>query len=100
MHTPLPLLAAILALVVNSSAQAQIRRCDIDGRVIFQSGPCPVDARLASAAPAAPVANNPSHKKSLADLLRERDGADHGRPAPPAFQGDGAAVLRARMGAV
>ncbi|MES1163414.1 MAG: hypothetical protein ABUL50_10185, partial [Rhizobacter sp.] len=98
-------LIAALALLLCAPAQAQsVRKCQIDGRLVFQSSPCPVGAHVvASAAPqaaaAAETATAPK-KKTLADLLRERDGADHGRAASREFQGDGANVLRSRMGAV
>ncbi len=46
----------------------------------------------------APTASGVPHKKTLAELLRARDGGD----PPPArtIQSDGANVLRTRMGAV
>ncbi len=109
LSTPLraaSVLAATIALTVFSSspAQAQVRKCQAEGRVVYQSAPCAPEARVASAAPVAqPAALQTSgapKKKSLADLLRERDGADRGRAQPLERQGDGANVLRSRMGAV
>lgn len=94
---------ASLALLLCANAQAQsVRKCRIDGRVVFQSSPCPADARVASVAPppAAIDAAAQPKKKSLADLLRERDGADRGQPPAHEAQRDGANVLRSRMGAV
>ena len=95
--------ASVALLLLCAAAQAQsVRKCQVDGRLVYQSSPCPVEARVASTAPqvaaAEPIAA--PKKKTLADLLRERDGTDRGRPAARAFQGDGADVLRARMGAV
>lgn len=92
-----------LTLLVCAPAQAQsVRKCTVDGRVVFQSAPCPVEARVASAAPQAAVVDTSAapKKKTLADLLRERDGADRGRPPAREPQGDGANLLRSRMGAV
>ncbi|MEP7100809.1 MAG: hypothetical protein ABI781_09885 [Burkholderiales bacterium] len=108
MHTATPprtvaiRVLASLALLACASAQAQaVRKCHVDGRVVFQSSPCQVEPHVASApqAVAADMAAAPK-KKTLADLLRERDGADRGRSPAREFQGDGANVLRSRMGAV
>ena len=97
--------AVSLALLSCGATQAQVvRKCQIDGRLVYQSSPCPVEARVASAAPQAagpePVAVAATKKKGLADLLRERDGAAQGRPPVREAQTDGANVLRSRMGAV
>ncbi len=96
-------LAALTALSA-SPAQAQVRKCQIEGRVVFQSAPCPPERHVASAAPdalpTAPSTPGAPKKKTLADLLRERDGIDRGRTQPIEHQGDGANVLRSRMGAV
>lgn len=89
-------------LLLCAGAQAQsVRKCQIDGRVVFQSSPCPIEAHVASATPA-PAAEGSAapKKKTLADLLRERDGSDRGRPRVREPQSDGANVLRSRMGAV
>jgi hypothetical protein len=62
----------------------------------------PVGARIApaaSAASATDAAGQPK-KKTLAEILRERDGADLARRQAREAQGDGANVLRSRMGAV
>ena len=95
---------ASLALLLCAAARAQpVRKCQIDGRVVFQSSPCPIEARVAAAAAPQAAAVDTSaapKKKGLADLLRQRDGADPGRPRASEFQGDGANVLRSRMGAV
>jgi len=95
---------AALALLMCANVHAQsVRKCQVDGRIVFQSSPCPVEAHVvASAAPQAAAADTLSapKKKTLADLLRERDGADRGRPQARESQGDGANVLRSRMGAV
>jgi hypothetical protein len=108
-HAPTMIrVATSLALLLCAAAQAQsVNKCQVDGRAVFQSAPCAIEARVASAA-AAPAtvtttaAEAPASpkKKGLADLLRERDGADRGRAQPREFPTDGAAVLRPRMGAV
>jgi hypothetical protein len=95
--------ASITLLLLGAAAQAQsVRKCQVDGRFVYQSSPCPVEARVASATPQAAAAEPMAapKKKTLADLLRERDGADRGRPPMREAQGDGANVLRSRMGAV
>jgi hypothetical protein len=92
-----------LVAMAFAPAQAQtVQKCMIDGHAVFQSSACPVQpsAAVNVAAPApAEVASAPPKKKTLAELLRERDGNQ-----PPShrteFQRDGADVLRARMGAV
>ena len=94
---------AALGLLLCATAQAQpVRKCQIDGNTAYQSSPCPVEARVASAVPPAATIDNSAtpKKKTLADLLRERDGAHGARPQVRERQGDGANVLRARMGAV
>ena len=108
------LLASPLSLIVMlccaPGAQAQaINKCTAGGRIVFQSSPCAVEARPATGvagattATVASTANQPSEapkKKTLADMLRERDGAAPAQPARREFQQDGANVLRSRMGAV
>lgn len=92
-----------MTLLLSAAAHAQtVRKCQIGGRLVFQSSPCPAEARVASAAPQAAAAEPAAapKKKTLADVLRERDGADRGAPPVREFQGDGANVLRSRMGAV
>ena len=97
-------LVAFAVLLLASPAHAQVRKCQVDGRVVFQSSPCPVEARVvAVAAPQAAAPAEPTaapKKRTLADVLRERDGADRPRTAQREPQGDGANVLRSRMGAV
>jgi hypothetical protein len=83
-------------------AQAQtVQKCMIDGHAVFQTSACPVQAPVAvsAAAPApAEVASAPK-KKTLAELLRERDG-NQPQSQRSEFKRDGADVLRERMGAV
>jgi len=106
-----PLLASLASIVMLCCAQpalAQaVNKCTVGGRVVYQSSPCAIEAR--PAAPAAASADalasnaNPSatpKKKTLADVLRERDGAAPAQPVSREFQQDGANVLRSRMGAV
>ena len=94
-----------LALLLCAAAQAQsVRKCQVDGRVVFQSAPCAIEARggVATATPptaAVDPAAAPKTKR-LAELLRERDAAGPARPKAREFQADGANVLRSRMGAI
>ncbi len=95
-------MVASLAMLLCAPAQAQsVHKCQVDGRIVFQSSPCAIEAHVASAAPQA-AAELPAapKKKTLAELLRERDGGDHGHQPLREFQADGANVLRSRMGAV
>lgn len=96
--------AACIALLMYSAVPAQsVQKCQIDGRVVFQTAPCPRDARVAAAVAAPqppPVAASGARKKTLAELLHERDAGDRSPRAAAPAQIDGASVLRARMGAV
>jgi hypothetical protein len=104
-----PLLASLSSIVMLCCAQGAlaqaVNKCTVGGRVVYQSSPCAIEARPAPAAAAEAVASNanPStapKKKTLADVLRERDGAAPAQPTSREFQQDGANVLRSRMGAV
>ncbi len=114
-----PLLASVSSIVMLCCVQpvlAQaVNKCTVGGRVVYQSSPCAIEARPAVAATVAATAAatasadalasnaNPSaapKKKTLADVLRERDGAAPAQPVSREFQQDGANVLRSRMGAV
>ena len=95
-----------LIVLLGESAQAQsVQKCLIDGRTVFQSSPCPLEARVMPRGAVAPqaVATGPTgapKKKTLADLLRERDGADRPRHTAREDQADGGNILRSRMGAL
>ena len=106
---PASLLLCSAALLCGAAHADPVRKCHVDGRIVFQSAPCPPEAQPATVAvrvaPAAPAASatdaaGQPKKKSLAEILRERDGADLGRRQAREAQGDGANVLRSRMGAV
>ena len=87
------------ALVCMPAAQAQVNKCHIDGQLVVRSTPCPLEPRAAAAPASAAVTSVTSRKKTLADVLRERDAASPQRPVTAEAQGDGANVLRSRMGA-
>ena len=99
---------ALLPLLCASAQAQSVRKCVIDGRLVLQASPCPLPARAAAAvAPPAAAASQAvadssgaPKKKTLADLLRERDAADRAQPAPRETESDGFKVLRSRMGAV
>ncbi len=95
---------ASLALLLCTEAQAQpVRKCTVDGRIVFQSSPCLAETKVAApTAPPVRPAEAPvaPKKRTLAEVLQERDGGARGRPQAREFQGDGANVLRSRMGAV
>ncbi len=99
------LIACIALLMGSTQAQAQaVQKCRIDGRIVFQSGPCPLGPRAAAAsAPAsaeAASAATPAKKKTLAEIMSERAASDRARATESEPQGDGANVLRAKMGAL
>lgn len=96
-----PFVAACVGLLAAPGAQAQaVRQCQVAGHVVYQNSPCAVDVRVAMATPPVTATTPPAPKKrGLADLLRERDGTERARPQVREFQGDGATVLKARMGA-
>ena len=92
--------AVLTALSTGAQAQA-VRKCQIEGHTVFQSTPCAIEVATAPRpAPAGADAPVTSKKRTLAELLHERDGADRPHTSSREFQGDGAHVLRARMGAV
>lgn len=104
----MPATLALCALLIGAHAAASaqgINRCRIDGRLVLQSAPCPLDAPRSTGAAAIPTptaattATTGPKKRTLADVLRERDG--EARPSAPLreAQGDGAHILRPRMGA-
>ena len=107
---PVFLLLGSATLLCDAARADPVRKCHVEGRVVFQSAPCPpeagattVAARVAPAAAPALASDADGglpKKKTLADLLRERDGGDRPRAQAQDAQGDGAKVLRARMGAV
>jgi hypothetical protein len=106
------LVVVSIALAASAGVQAQVRKCQVDGRIVFQSAPCGPDHHIAppaAVAVPAPVVTPVStaadagaapKKRTLAELLRERDGADRPRAPLRETQHDGANVLRSRMGAV
>ena len=96
-----------MLVAAQSAADAQaINRCRIDGRLVIQSSPCPLDAPMRTSSSTTTTTTTPEaatsgpKKKTLADVLRERDGADRPQPVAREAQGDGANILRSRMGAV
>lgn len=101
----LALSVTIASMTMPDRADAQtIHRCSIAGRPVIQATPCAAEARPAAPRPAPAAAAIPApeapKKRTLADILRERDGASPRQPVMREPQGDGANVLRARMGAV
>ena len=109
--TRLPLFAPLAlgtALLFSQAAQAQaqaINKCMIDGLLVYQAKPCALEPRASAASASAPIAVasvNPAapKKKTLAEVLRERDGVAPAPTAPHEPQGDGANLLRSRMGAL
>jgi hypothetical protein len=101
-----PILLGAVLLGGAQAAQAQaVYKCMVDGHLVYQSSPCRTEARTSVAAAPAVVATTPPaaaapKKKTLAELLRERDGGTPTAPAAREAQGDGANILRSRMGAV
>ncbi len=97
-----------LLLCAAVSAQAA-QPCRIDGRLVIRSGACPVatvtapapaTASPASALVAAADDADAPKKRTIAEIMREREAANRKRPAAEPAQRDGASVLRDRMGAL
>lgn len=82
-----------------------MQRCRIDGRLVFQASPCPQPAPVTAPGAdlprtmAAAEADAPA-RRSIADVMREREAAIRERPAAAQPQPDGARILRDRMGAL
>ena len=99
-------LSSIVMLCWAQPALAQgVYKCTLAGGVVFQSSPCPIEVRPAPSAAADTVASNANQpaapkKRTLAEILRERDAATPPQRVIREFQPDGANVLRSRMGAV
>jgi hypothetical protein len=97
-------LAGVALSMMAATTQAQtVRKCTVEGRVVFQASACPADKPAVVVAPAKTAAADapaPPKKKTLADVIRERDGAENSRGPIREFKSDGADVLRSRMGAV
>ena len=104
----LPFVSCTLALLLWGAASAQAAQpCRIDGRLVIRSTPCPVAVApvipatsSASALVAAADDTDAPKKRSIADVMREREAAIRSRPAAEPAQRDGASVLRERMGAL
>ena len=89
-------IAAMLSGACPVTKAQSVNRCQIDARVLYQAHACPATTPRAPAT--APV--DAPKKKSLSELLRERDGPGRARPAPRDEPvADGANVLPAMMGA-
>ena len=88
-------LIALSPLLWSHAAQAQtVNKCVVDGHVVYQSSACqnpaPAVTTVAVATSPSASASAPAKKKTLAELLRERDGAGSTAPAQRDAQGDGA----------
>lgn len=93
------------ALLLCSQAHA-VQHCRIDGRLVFQAAPCPQPAHVATAGSEAMRSTLASaddaeapKKRTIADVMREREAAIRARPATHETQPDGARILPERMGA-
>ncbi|KQW38181.1 hypothetical protein [Rhizobacter sp. Root404] len=99
-----------LALLLWSAAAAHAAQpCRIDGRLVIRSTPCPVVKAVApttrppasALVAAADEADADAPKKrTIAEIMREREADIRHRPAAEPVQRDGASVLRDRMGAL
>ena len=98
------LLAACAALLLCTQVQA-VQRCRIDGRLVYQASPCPEASQVAPHAADQPrtlaaADTEAPAKRTIADVMREREAAIRARPAVHEPQPDGAKILRNRMGAL
>ncbi len=93
--------AACIALLLSAQVQAEsVNKCRIDGRVVFQSSPCPLPPPAAASAPSSAASEPTAKQQALARLLRQRDAGARQNVSSPGPQADGAKVLRTRMGAM
>ena len=88
------------ALVLSAPAQA-VQKCRINGRLVIQASPCPQPAAVAATRAVVTVANSTDapKKRTIADVMREREAANRTRAPAPESQPDGARILPERMGA-
>lgn len=94
------------ALLLCSQAHA-VQHCRIDGRLVFQAAPCPQAAPAATAGSTSTRATLASaddagapKKRTIADVMREREAAIRARPTTHEPRPDGASILPERMGAL
>ena len=95
---------ACLGVALCTHAQSQpLHRCRIDGRMVVQAAPCATAPQVVPAtlhpALVADTADEPPKKRTLADILREREADNRARKVTHEPQIDGSKILRDRMGA-
>ena len=109
LHAPRPAvrparLLAICAAALLCTQVHAMQRCRIDGRLVYQASPCPEATQVAPHSAdqtrtlAAADAEAPG-KRTIAEVMREREAAIRSRHAAQESQPDGAKILRDRMGA-
>jgi hypothetical protein len=109
LHTPRPsarparLLAICAAALLCTQVHA-MQRCRIDGRLVYQASPCPEATQVAPRGAEHPQTlaaadAEPPVKRTMAEVMREREAAIRARPTANDAQPDGAKILRDRMGA-
>ena len=110
LHAPRPpvrpaRLLAICAVALLCTQVHAMQRCRIDGRLVYQASPCPEATQVAPRGTdlphtlAAADADVPV-KRTMTDVMREREAAIRTRPVVSDSQPDGARILRDRMGAL
>jgi len=92
------------ALLLCTQVHA-MQRCRIDGRLVYQASPCPEATQVAPRGAELPrtlaaVDADVPVKRTMADVMREREAAIRARPHASDSQPDGAKILRDRMGAL
>lgn len=101
-------LSCTLPLLLFAAASAQAAQpCRIDGKLVIRSAACPVVVAAAARPSPAPTSGlvaaaddtDAPKKRTIAEIMREREAAMRNRPAAEP-QRDGAAVLRERMGSL
>lgn len=91
------------ALLLCTQAHA-MQRCRIDGRLVYQASPCPQATQIAPQGTDQPRTLAAADvdvpvKRTMADVMREREAAIRARPVASQSQPDGARILPDRMGA-
>ncbi|HWI11025.1 MAG TPA: hypothetical protein VNU48_06820 [Burkholderiaceae bacterium] len=101
---PAHLLVVGTALLLCTQVHA-MQRCRIDGRLVYQASPCPEATQVAPRSAELPhtlaaVDADVPVKRTMAEVMREREAAIRARPTASDSRPDGAKILRDRMGAL
>lgn len=97
---PITALALATMLAASATHAQTINKCMIAGHPVFQTSPCALEPRARPIPAAPPAPSGAPKKRTLAEMLRARDGGGRTEAAAPPPRSDGANILPQRMGAV